>query len=341
MSKWYQESGSESDVVISTRIRLARNLSEFPFSVRMSQPDRLKLEQKVVAAAMNENTAIPDIHFIDMESLSKTEAVSLVERHLVSPDFISDCAGRGLLINEDESISVMINEEDHLHLQSILGGLNLQTAYQAVDQLDTVLNKSLHFAFDENLGYLTQNPVNLGTGMRASLMLHLPALKDEGGMLRISNSLSKLGLVLRGIYGSGTEPKGAMYQLSNQVSLGLSEQEAITNLESIAMQLITQERAARKELAQSLNIQDTVSRSLGILQSARMMTNDEFMRLISNVRFGVSVGLVNHIDYSDINRLIVEMQPATLMLFSGKKLTASERHSLRAQRVSDLFSPIH
>lgn len=341
MSKWYEESGRESDVVISTRIRLARNLSELPFPARMSQPDRLKLQQKVVESVMNENAATTDLHFIDVGSLSKTEAVSLVERHLVSPEFISDCTGRGILMNADETLSIMINEEDHLHLQSILGGLDLQTTYQAVDQLDTILDKALHFAFDQSLGYLTQNPMNLGTGMRASLMLHLPALKDEGSMLRISTSLSKLGLILRGIYGSGTEPKGAIYQLSNQVSLGLSEQEAIANLESIAMQLISQERAARQELAQSLNTQDTISRSLGILQSARMMSNDEFMRLISNVRFGVSVGLVKNIGYNEINKLIVEVQPATLMLSSGKKLSASERHSLRAQRVSCVFNLIH
>ncbi len=337
MSKWYEESGCESDVVISTRIRLARNLRGVPFPVKMSQPDRQKLLQKVVTVVTDENTVIPHINFINMEDLSKTEAVSLVERHLVSPEFISECAGRGLLATEDESLSIMMNEEDHLHLQSIVGGLNLQAAYKAVDQIDTTLDKTLHFAFDESLGYLTQSPVNLGTGMRASLMLHLPALKDGGGMARIGSNLSRLGLVLRGIYGSGTQPKGAIYQLSNQVTLGLSEQEAIANLESIAMQLITQERAARQELAQSLDIEDTVSRSLGILQSARIMTNDEFMHLISNVRFGVSVGLVKDIGYDKINRLIIEVQPATLMLSSGKKLTVSERHSLRAQRVSNVF----
>jgi protein arginine kinase len=340
MSKWYEQSGREGDVVISTRIRLARNLPEFPFPIRMSQPDRLKLTKKVVAAATDESAPIPGIHFIDVENLSKTEAVSLVERHLASPELISDCAGRGLLVNDDEFLSAMINEEDHLHLQCVLGGLDLQKAYQAVDSFDTMLDKALHFAFDKNLGYLTQNPVNLGTGMRASLMLHLPALKEEGSMLRISASLSKLGLVLRGIYGSGTEPKGAIYQLSNEVTLGLSEQEAIANLESIAMQLVVQERVARTELAQSLTIQDTVSRSLGILQSARVMTNDEFMHLISNVRFGISVNLVKDIGYDEINRLIIEMQPATLMLSVGKKLTASERHTLRAKKVSDVFHSI-
>jgi protein arginine kinase len=335
MSKWYEKSGPESDTVISTRIRLARNLHELPFPVKMNKADRKKLVQGVAEATKN-CTAEYDFQFVNMEDVSKVEAVSLVERHLASPEFISECDGRGMLVTEDETVSVMLNGENHLSLQTILEGLNLQRAYQTADQLDTMLEKSLHFAFDETLGYLTQNPVDLGTGMRASLMLHLPALKDGGEISRISTSLSKLGLALRGIYGSGTEPKGAIYQLSNQVTLGLSEQEAITNLESIAMQIITQERTARQTLAQSLDIQDTVSRSLAILQSARIMTNDEFMRLISNVRFGVAAGLIENVNYDVINRLIIEAQPATLMLSSGKKLTPNERHVLRAQMVHNI-----
>lgn len=338
MIKWYEKSGPESDVVISTRIRLVRNLSDLPFPAKMSIAARRSLEQKVLKAVTDESTKIPHrFQFVDLEEISRAEAVSLVERHLTSPEFISECDGRGMLITEDESISIMLNAENHLHIQATLEGLNLEQAYQTADQLDTLLDQSLHFAFDEGLGYLTQNPVNLGTGMRASLMLHLPALKEGGGVARISASLSKLGLALRGIYGTGTESKGAMYQLSNQVTLGLSEKEAIANLNSIAMQIISQERSARGELAQSLDVQDTVCRSLGILQSARILTNDEFMRLISNVRFGASVGLIPNISYDQLNKLIVEMQPATLMLFSERKLTSNERHLLRAQIVSGVL----
>ena len=338
MSKWYEKSGPESDVVVSTRIRLVRNLPGIPFPVKMSRTDRRTVEQRVVEAVTDVSAAIP-YHFqlINLESVSKAEAVSLVERHLASPEFISECDGRGMLITEDESVSIMMNAENHLHIQSIIEGYNLDTAYQKADQLDTMLDRVLHFAFDESLGYLTQSPINLGTGMRASLMLHLPALKEGGGIARISSNLSKLGLALRGIYGTGTESKGAMYQLSNQVTLGLSENEAITNLDSIAAQVITQERSARQELAQSLDVQDTVCRSLGILQSARIMTNDEFMRLISNVRFGVSVGLIQGISYDKINKLMIDVQPATLMLLSEKKLTLNERHVLRAQIVSDVL----
>lgn len=338
VSKWYEKSGPESDVVISTRIRLVRNLRGIPFPAKMSKADRRVLEQKVRETVTDDNTALSvRFQFIDMENISKAEAVSLVERHLTSPEFISECDGRGILITEDECVSIMLNAENHLHIQSTMEGLNLDEAYQTADRLDTLLDKSLHFAFDEDLGYLTQSPVNLGTGMRASLMLHLPALKDGGEIARISASLSKLGLALRGIYGTGTEPKGAMYQLTNQVTLGLSEKEAIANLSSIAMQIISQERSSRKELAQNLDVQDAVCRSLGILQCARILTNDEFMRLISNVRFGVSVGLIPDITYDEVNKLIIEVQPATLMLLSGKKLTPSERHILRAQTVSGVL----
>ncbi len=338
MKKWYEKSGPESDVVISTRIRFVRNLREFSFPVKMSRTDRKALEQKVVDAVMDENTVTSHrFQFFDMEKISKPEAVSLVERHIASPEFISERDGRSMLVTEDESVGILLNSENHLHIQAIMEGLNLERAYQTVDQLDTILDKSLHFAFDENLGYLTQNPADLGTGMRASLMLHLPALKDGGGIARTSANLSKLGLALRGIYGTGTEPKGAIYQLSNQVTLGLSEPEAISNLGSISMQIISQERAARQELAANVDVQDTVSRSLGILQSAKIMTNDEFMHLISNVRFGISVGLISNIGYDEIDKLIIEMQPATLMLLSGKQITVNERHVLRAQIINGIL----
>lgn len=339
MSKWYENSGFESDVVLCTHICLARNLVGVPFPVRMSRPDSLKLKQKI-AAILEEAPSAFGLYFIDIENISKIEAVSLVERHLVSPEFISNCKGRAILVNDDESLSAMVNGEDHLHLQSILGGLDFQSAYGAADYLDSLLEKPFHFAFDEALGYLTQNPAHLGTGMRASLILHLPALKEEGSIARISTSLSKLGLVLRDMYASANGTPGALYRLSNQVTLGLSEQEALSNLESIAMQIILQERSARAELAQSIHMQDIVSRSLGILKSARILTNEEFMDFISNVRFGISVGLVENIDYGEINSLIIEMQPATLMLSCGGKLTVSERHRLRAQKVSEVFQAI-
>ena len=333
MKKWYEKSGQEADVVISTRVRLARNLSDYPFPVKMTAEQREKVEQAVRDAVMRGNSSISnDFRFISLDDISQNEAVSLVERHLVSPEFISAPNGRGLLLTQDETVSVMINEEDHLRIQVMCEGLDLEGAYEMVDRVDALLNESLHFAFDEDLGYLTQCPTNLGTGMRASLMLHLPALQESGAMRRVASSLSKLGLVIRGIYGEGSEPVGAIYQLSNQVTLGLSEQSAIANLKRIAGQLIAQERAARAELVKTVETQDQIFRSIGILKSARVLSSDEFMRLISYVRMGVATELLIGISYDTINSLIVQVQPATMML--TKKMTTAERDALRASIVS-------
>lgn len=340
MNKWYEKSGTEGDVVVSTRIRLARNLKSCPFPVKMSQEQRAAVDKAVRDALLQGNSALQGrFSYIDMEKLDQTEAVSLVERHLVSPEFIAERKGRGLLLIEDETVSIMINEEDHIRLQVMQQGLALDSVYEMADRLDTLLDQELHFAFDDRLGYLTQCPTNLGTGMRASLMMHLPALQESGSMNRIAANLSKLGLAIRGLYGEGTAPKGAMYQLSNQVTLGLSEKEAIGNLHDIAMQIIAQERTERDALTRTIETQDAICRSLGILQSAKMLSNEEFMNLISNVRLGVSTGVLNEIPCDVINGLIADSQPATLMKNSGHKLSSSERDKLRAELVQNrLFS---
>jgi protein arginine kinase len=246
--KWQEASGPENDVVISTRIRLARNLPKLPFPCRMNDEQSRVVEQAVCRAVEHSSTAISgSLRCVELQDLTKTEKISMVERHLVSPEFIGSSEGRALFLSNDERVSIMVNEEDHLRIQSMQEGLALEKAYQIANALDDALNTSLHFAFDDTLGYLTQCPTNLGTGMRASVMLHLPSLQSSGQLSRISSHLSKLGLTLRGTYGEGSEPVGALYQLSNQVSLGLSEEEAITNLKSITQQLIEQERTARQK----------------------------------------------------------------------------------------------
>lgn len=334
MKKWYEKAGDQGDIIVSTRIRLARNLRNCPFPCKLQKDGMLKVDAAVKDAVLNGNSAIAgEFDYIDMGSLTQTDAVSLVERHLVSPEFASDREGRGLLLMKDESVSIMINEEDHLRIQVMQQGLALDEAYQMADHLDTLLDERLKFAFDDRLGYLTQCPTNLGTGMRASLMLHLPAVQDSGAMNRIAGNLSKLGMTIRGIYGEGTQPKGALYQLSNQVTLGLSEQAAISNLKDIALQLVAQERAARETLVKHVETQDAIGRSLGILLYAKLLNNDEFMKLISNVRLGISMGLIDHISYDQINTLMIEAQPATLMKHAGKNLSPSQRDQRRADLV--------
>ena len=208
MKKWYEKAGEQGDIIVSTRIRLARNLKNFPFPCKLQKDGMLKVDTIVRDAILNGNSAIAgDFEYIDMGSLTQIDAVSLVERHLVSPEFASEREGRGLLLMKDESVSIMINEEDHLRIQVMQQGLALDEAYQMANRLDTLLDERLKFAFDDRLGYLTQCPTNLGTGMRASLMLHLPALQDSGAMNRIAGNLSKLGMTIRGLYGEGTQPK--------------------------------------------------------------------------------------------------------------------------------------
>ncbi len=330
----YTSLNDVSDVIISTRIRLARNLCEYPFPCRLSDENKRNVAAMIKDAVLEGGSAISNkFKYIQMSELTREEAVSLVERHLVSPEFISDRQGRGLLLLDDESVSIMINEEDHVRIQVIKNDMDLDGAYDLADKIDTMLDERLNFAFDDKLGYLTQCPTNIGTGMRASLMMHLPALKESRAIGRIASSLSKLGLTIRGIYGEGTEPKGALYQLSNQVSLGISEQEAIKNLRDIANQLVAQERNMRETLSDSITIQDKLFRSFGILQYARLLSNDECMQLLSNLRFGIEAGIISNIELSTINRLFTEVQPATLMKNVGKRLSPQERDQIRAELV--------
>lgn len=325
--------------VISTRVRLARNLKDFPFPCKLSPEGMEKVIEKVRSAVKNSNSSIAsDFKFIKMSDLTEAQCVSLVERRIVSPEFIGNTEGRALLVNSDESLSIMINEEDHIRIQAITKGLALEQTYDLVDKLDTLLDESLDFAFSEKLGYLTQCPTNLGTGMRASVMLHLPALEKSRAIGRIAGNLSKLGLTIRGAYGEGSEPSGSLYQLSNQVTLGISEKAAIENLENITKQLVSQERQARERLAKSIDIQDSVSRSLGLLKSAMVMTHDEALKLLSNVRFGILSGQIKDVTAEVVDSLMEKIEPATLMVNSGKNLSAQERDIERAKILREALS---
>lgn len=329
MNKWYNKTGAQGDVVISTRIRFARNLNSFPFPCKLSEKQKVEVVN-LVKNVVSEDEIGKELKYVDLHSLSKVDRVSLVERHITSPNFVEETYGRGLFLSDDESVSIMINEEDHIRLQVIKPGLNFENSYCIADKLDDTLDKKLSFAFDDNLGYLTQCPTNLGTGMRASVMLHLPALRESGVMEKISSNLSKLGLVLRGIYGEGTEPKADFYQLSNQVTLGLSEKASIKNLEDVTMQLISQERNARGEMIKHIEFIDLIHRSYGVLKNARLLSNNEFMKLISNVRLGAAAGEIKDLSLESIDSLIIKVQPAMLSLEEKKDLTASQREQLRA-----------
>ena len=335
MLKWYEQSGMEGDVVISTRIRLARNLAATPFPSALTADQRHEITEKVRAAT----ASLEEFDYLEMENMLPRNALAMVERHLISPEFAANSKGSAVLLKQDESVSVMINEEDHLRIQVMSSGLALTQVYETADTLDTTLDTALTFAFDERLGYLTQCPTNLGTGMRASVMLHLPALQERGVINQLAGTVSKLGLTIRGLYGEGSKSEGAMYQLSNQITLGISEQSALDNLGGIAAQIIREERSARGALAeQNLRLEDTVWRSLGLLSHARMMTHNEFMTLCSNLRLGVSLGYLPHITHDLLNKLTNDIQPAVLMTEAGRDMTSEERDHQRAKTIQTHLS---
>lgn len=311
---------------VSTRIRLARNLSDYSFPVRLTTAQKTELAEKVTAVAKS----IMDFDVIAMNAISKTQAVSLVEQHFISPEFLSEPQGKVLLLSKDKRVSIMLNEEDHIRLQVILPSLALSEAYALADEIESKLSSQLNFAYSDKLGYLTQCPTNLGTGMRASVMLHLPALQKTRAISRIGANLSKLGLTIRGLYGESSEPVGAMYQLSNQVSLGISEQSAIDNLSNITTQLVTQEIKSRDKILTDIEVIDTISRSLGILKSARLMNHNEAMSLLSNIRLGVSSNQIESLSLSSIDKLICDIQPASIMVQFDEQLSVQERDIKRA-----------
>ncbi|WP_316607898.1 protein arginine kinase [uncultured Ruminococcus sp.] len=323
-----------SEAVVSTRIRLARNLKDYPFPIRLPADKACEIVDKVGEALKDSDIRF---HRIDLDSVSDAIRVAMIERHLVSPDFISAKEGRAVFLSDDNAISIMVNEEDHIRLQVIKDGFEPDEAFKIANEIDNILSKKLAFAFHKRLGYLTQCPTNLGTGMRASVMLHLPALEMSGAVYRIGANLSKLGLTMRGLYGESTKPAGAFFQLSNQVTLGISEKAAIENLRNITTQLIAQEMRARETALSKIELEDRIHRALGTLKSALLMDHNEAMTLLSLVRLGVSAKKLETLSTDSIDRLIVEIQPASIMTRFGEDLSPRDRDIKRAEIIRKRF----
>lgn len=335
MNKWYLEKGDQGDIVISTRIRLARNLYDFPFPAKLDVNGKNKVNE-LIKGILFENDR-KDFSYIEMKDLSRIQAVSLAESHLISPEFASKKDGSALVLSSDESVSIMLCEEDHIRLQVMKSGLALEEAYDIADKLDRMIDGKVKYAFDERIGYLTQCPTNLGTAMRASVMLHLPALTRCGQMTKLANTVSKLGLTIRGANGEGSQPIGDMYQISNQITLGITEETAIANLKSIVLQLVSQERTAAANLIKNPAEEDKIFRALGILKNARLLNTNEFMELISVVRLGAAKGLVD-VPIEKINELTVSMQPATISAANPEAATPALRDAYRAKTVREALA---
>lgn len=334
MTKWYMLSGKENDVAVSSKVALGRNLRNHVFTIRLSSEEKLEIAKEVEAAV---NAELPGKFLTtSMSSLDRYAAISLAERNLVSPEFVSSAEGRTFLMTPDESLSIMVCEEDHLKIQAMLPGLEFEEAYHLADQLDTLLDNTLGFSFDPKLGYLTQCPTNIGTAMRATLIVQLPAMRILGRVSRLANTVSRLGLVLTGAYGEGDNPAGSLYLLSNQVTLGISEEAALQNLSSIGRSILEQEREARAELMENLQFQDMLWRSLGTLKTARVLSFAEFMEALSVVKIGIAEGAFQY-SMNTVNELIFSMQPATLNTSEGRALPRQERDALRAEKVRTVF----
>lgn len=318
--------------MISSRIRLARNIKGIPFTGRMTVEQKKAVCTKVKEVA----SAIPGYKFdyIDMENVTAIQAGSMVEEHLISVEFANNREGEGLLLDRKHNVSVMINEEDHLRIQVLGRGEKLATLYETASEIDDALDEKLHFAFSEKLGYLTHCPTNLGTGLRASVMMHLPALHESGLINKIINTVSQVGLTVRGMYGEGSEPAGCVYQVSNQITLGISEKDNIERLEDIVRQIARNEAALREKMLENISIEDRVFRSYGIAREARIMSSQEFMKLMSDIRLGIEGGLLN-LDTKVLDELCIKVQPYTLMLYGGEGMEIRQRDIKRAEIVRD------
>lgn len=333
-SSWMNNDGEHTDIAMSTRIRLARNLSEFRFPYAFSADEALKVDKEVSAVLLDHEEEIGyRFTHVDVEELPQLQKEVLVEKHLISPYLANSKHPGSVLLSENEEMSIMVNEEDHLRIQSLQPGFQLQEAYKRAGELDSLLEKKLSYAFHEKFGYLTSCPTNTGTGLRASVMLHLPALTMSQQINRIIPAISRLGMAVRGIYGEGSEALGNVYQISNQMTLGKSEYEIIEDLQNMTEQIIEQERKTREGIRNysPLSLEDRIYRSLGTLMHARLLTTEEAATCLSDVRLGIDLQLIDDVDMSILNELMIFMQPAFLQQATGKTLQPKERDYARAE----------
>lgn len=332
MEKWYQGQGNNSDVVLYSKIRLARNLADTPFPNRMSDDIRKSVSKKIYATIKSSDVA-NEFDVISLNDLSKSKVVSFVEKQLISKELAKNSKA-SFMLSKDENVSIMLCEEDHIKINSFASGQDLSSAYEKANKLDDIFIYGLKLAYSEKLGFLTSSPINLGTGLKASLVLHLPALSNSGDIYKLSSMVGKLGLSLREMYKSGV---GDIYVLSNQVSLGISEKNAIDNLNAICDQIVKQERKAREELKESVDFEDKIYRTLGILKSARKIDSIELFNYLSLVRLGISLGYFD-MDYSLIGDMLYNLQDASLVETAEAELDKSMCERLRAQIIREKLS---
>lgn len=336
---WILSDGDTNDVAFSSRIRLARNLKAIPFP-NLANEKQLAAVNEAVKKALTNKSLFGSLVFIDIEDLSPNDRLILVEKHLCSPQFIEKPHLKSLVVNQEQSVSVMINEEDHLRIQTILPGFALDNALQLANKIDDFFEESLEYCFDEYYGYLTACPTNVGTGIRASVMLHLPGLTLVDQVKRVLSALTHIGVNIRGMYGEGTESYGDLYQVSNQVTLGRSEEDLVNNLKSVCRQVIEQEKTVREALLKDskTQLEDKLCRSYGILAQARMLTSQEALKLLSDVKLGVELGIISGVNIMNIRKFIFLTKTSILQKVVGKELSPVERDFYRAKLIREFLN---
>ncbi len=327
--EWLKGQGPDADIVISSRVRLARNAAQYPFVNRADEGTRSEIEQLLRERLDN---AGRDFHYIPVDGLDSVDQQFLVERQLISRELADSEGSRGVAITSEENVSVMLNEEDHLRMQILRSGFSLEECWDDANDLDDALEGQVTYAFNDRLGYLTACPTNVGTGIRVSVMLHLPGLRVIKEIQKVFQALQKLSLAVRGLYGEGSQAMGDFYQISNQVTLGKSEAETIETVTGVVPKIIDYERKVREGLMKESRskLHDEISRAHGILKSARTISSEETMHLLSSVRMGVNLGLIEGLPISTVNELFVHTQPAHLQKIRDKHLDSADRNAARA-----------
>ncbi|HYK71771.1 MAG TPA: protein arginine kinase [Pseudoneobacillus sp.] len=338
ISSWMSAEGPDSDIVLSSRVRLARNIQDYKFPTLITNEEAAAIIQTMEEMVRGQDfIKLVPFELLKMNELQPLQKRVLVEKHLISPHLAEDSPNGACILSENEDISIMLNEEDHIRIQCLFPGLQLVEALKLANQMDDVLEQHVAYAFDEKHGYLTSCPTNVGTGLRASVMMHLPGLVLTHQMNRIIPAINQLGLVVRGIYGEGSEALGNIFQISNQITLGKSEEDIVADLISVVSQLISQERTAREALVKTSNIQleDRVFRSLGILSNSRIIESKEAARCLSDVRLGIDMGYIKDISKNILNELMILTQPGFLQQYAGGALRPNERDIRRASLIRE------
>lgn len=336
LSDWMKGDGPDSEIVISSRIRIARNLRHLPFPMLATGEQSLEVMEQLTAIGNSDKLEpIGKFDTIVLSELSQLERRVLVEKHLISPNLANESRGGAVILSDNEAVSIMINEEDHLRIQCLYPGFQIKEAWTFANRIDDIFEAEVNYAFDEKRGYLTTCPTNVGTGIRASVMMHLPALVLTNQINRILSAVTQVGLAVRGLYGEGSEALGNLFQISNQITLGQSEDEIIDNLYGVVKQIIEHERAARIRLMSDsrLRIEDRVKRSYGILAYASVMDSKESAQRLSDLRLGVDLGLLDDVSPQVMNELIVMTQPGFLQQIFNEQMNSEQRDYRRAELI--------